>query len=239
MKIERNDVYDFFFHPLKKGHSTFFKVGSTIAVALLSLATAGMFLIAFSVVNLCDRNVVHQKVAKHKLTALMKNLQLPSESQNKIKNLKEQHSKQLKLFEQWAESGDWKRFKPEYSHYDWWAFPITRPSSGYGNTYAVNEKEIEALKADTDFMKGYRRGVELVVKSWGWDINRDAQIPESERNSDQTWTGYEVRLGKMGDSLYLFGEKELFEKVKRFYQSVCVPSKYPLSDWVRMIFSRN
>lgn len=162
-------------------------------------------------------------------------------SLRKIQKIKNKNAEQVKLFEAWAAEGRWETFKPKYSHYDWWAFPIKRPSRGYGYTFAVNEKEIQALKADEVFMRNYRTGVELVVKSWGWDLTKDAPIPQTERTPDQSWTGYEVRLGKMADSLQLFGEQDLYESLKHFFDQVCVPSaeKYPISEWVCKLFGRS
>lgn len=155
-------------------------------------------------------------------------------SAEKIKRVKEKNAEQVKAFEQWAEKKDWIRFTPQYSHYDWWAFPISRSSLGQGDKYAVNSVEIQALKADDDFMRNYRRSVELVVNSWGWDLNKDVPIAADEITSDQLWTGYGVRLGKMADSLKLFDEKDLYRKLQHFFDSVCVPlaNRYPLEDWV-------
>ena len=152
-----------------------------------------------------------------------------------MEKVKAKNAEQVQLFEEWAEKKDWKTFKPEHSHYDWWAFPITKSSASYGDEYALNAMEIQYLKRDKEFMRHYRKGVELVVKSWGWDLRKNAPVPKKERTADQLWTGYGVRLGKMADSLKLFGEKDKYRRLQRFFDKVCVPlgkDKHPLEAWV-------
>jgi hypothetical protein len=53
------------------------------------------------------------------------------------------HAAQIAKFEQWAAKNDWIMFHE--SHYDWWTFPIDRPSS-YGLKWTVYEGEITELK---------------------------------------------------------------------------------------------
>lgn len=240
MKLEK--VYNFFFHPEKLDAET--KALSVITVIALSIFTAGGFLIAFGIINWHDRKVALQNPKKNKIFPIVKPIiqktPLTEENLTKIKQVKDKNAEQVALFEKWASDKDWIRFTPQYSHYDWWAFPITRSSAGYGDQYAVNAREIEALKADDEFMHNYRRGVELVVKSWGWDLNKDSPIPEDEKNADQKWTGYGVRLGKMADSLNLFDEKDYYQRLQHFFDSVCVPNikQYPLEKWIYTVLSR-
>ena len=42
-------------------------------------------------------------------------------------------------------AGDWRRF--HISHYDWWTFPIDRPSQ-HGLRYTVYADDVARLKAD-------------------------------------------------------------------------------------------
>lgn len=160
---------------------------------------------------------------------------------NKLLEIKQKQAQQLELFEVWAKTNDWKMFSPEYSHYDWWMFPVTRPSARFGLYFAVTPAEIEVLKSDEEFMHNYRRGCELVVNSWGWDLYGERPIADECRTVDQQWTGYGVRLGKMGDSLFSFGEKELYRKLQLFFNEICVPQMqiYPLEAWVEQVFSKN
>lgn len=158
---------------------------------------------------------------------------------HKVDQIKQKHSEQLQKFEQWASAKDWKLFTPTYSHYDWWMFPVARPSSHYGDIYQVSQADVDALKADPKFMKEYRRGVELVVRSWGWDLQRQCSVLETERTPEQRWTGYGVRLGKMADSLLLFGEDDLYRKLQLFYQAICCPllHQMPLEHSVKEALS--
>ena len=139
----------------------------------------------------------------------------------KLQKIKERHADQLQQFEDFARSGQWHLFRPEHSHYDWWAFPIIidfdNPSAKT-REYAVTHEEIQELKKDPEYMTRYRRCIQLVVQSWGWDLEHDCAIPESERHPDQRWTGYGVRLGKMMKSIRFFEEKELFRKLQHFFE---------------------
>lgn len=146
---------------------------------------------------------------------------IPRIDRVKLEKIKNRQAEQVRQFERYADSNQWRLFRPEHSHYDWWAFPIIvdfpNPSSKT-QEYAVTHEEIQELKKDPEFMARYKKCVQLVVQSWGWDLEHDRAIPESQRNSDQQWTGYGVRLGKMMKSLRFFEEKELFQKLKHFFE---------------------
>lgn len=76
-------------------------------------------------------------------------------------------------------------------------------------------------------MARYRRGVQLVVESWGWNLENNAPCAHGR------WTGYGVRLGKMAQSLSLFGEEELFHRLQQFYRTVCCATGAPaIENWV-------
>ncbi|MFT4552852.1 MAG: hypothetical protein ACI9S8_001484 [Chlamydiales bacterium] len=145
----------------------------------------------------------------------------------KVDVLKRKHAKQLAQFEVWARANEWQNF--ETSHYDWWIFPISRDSAGQGSSYTVYKNEIAALKNDPEFMKNYRRGVDLVVKSWGWDLSQNLEV--QNKQPSQRWIGYGVRLGKMADSLRLFGEKDLHARLQTFAYNCARPKN--LEPWVK------
>lgn len=230
MKAEK--VYNFFFHPFSADHTTEIKAFSSLTIFALGILTAGTFFVVFGIVNWRDRKIT--KNAKNPKAQQVAKMILDPSSKEKIERVKNKNAEQVQLFQKWASQGDWVRFRPEHSHYDWWAFPISRPSAGHGDDYAVNQHEIEALKADEEFMRNYKKGVDLVVKSWGWDLNQDAPVSPDIKTNDQEWTGYGVRLGKMADSLRLFGEDELYRRLQHFFDAICVPidNQYRLEDWV-------
>lgn len=143
----------------------------------------------------------------------------------KAEFVKKVHKKQVEAFRKAAQEGRWERFDHRNSHYDWWAFPITRMSS-YNDLFSVTPDDIELLKKDLEFMKRFREGVKLVVNSWGWDLDKDGPI--IDKKATQTWIGYEVRLGKMADSLNLFGEKELLHRLQNFARQHDIKE-----EWVR------
>jgi len=134
-----------------------------------------------------------------------------------LKRLKEKQKEQLLAFEKWAEADNWQAFHE--AHYDWWMFPIDQPSR-LGFAYTVNQSDIATLKNDLEFMTNYLRGVELLLLSWGWALNKKCLIPEPKE--DQTWHNWPIRLSKCAQSL------ELFECTEA-YQSVVAYGRYLLS----------
>jgi hypothetical protein len=126
-----------------------------------------------------------------------------------IEQLKKTHGGQIAEFEEWASKDDWERF--HHSHYDWWVFPVNRPSS-YGFQWVVYEGEIAELKKDSLFINQYCRGVQLVSASWGWDVLNKSYVPN--RKVGQSWHDWPVRLYKAAQSVELFAFEEIFESLK-------------------------
>lgn len=128
-----------------------------------------------------------------------------------IEPLKQRYADQIAQFEIWAANHRWETFHS--SHYDWWTFPINRPSA-YGMQYVVFEGEIKTLREDREFMNRYRLGVSLVAASWGWDVWKAGYIADPEPG--QSWHNWPVRLFKAALSVQLFAETELFESLKKY-----------------------
>lgn len=128
-----------------------------------------------------------------------------------IEELKKIHARQVADFERWAAAGDWERFHA--SHYDWWAFPISRHSA-YGMKYVVFEGEIAELKQDPVFVEKYLAGVRLVAASWGWDLLGCRYIEHPQPG--QSWHHWPVRLFKAAQSVRLFGYEDYFASLKIF-----------------------
>jgi hypothetical protein len=99
-----------------------------------------------------------------------------------VEELKRKHAEQVNCFELWAANRDWRLF--HRSHYDWWTFPISKPSS-YGLAYTIYQREVDLLKQDEFFMQKFRLGLKLLALSWGWDIYRRDHIKKRDR--DQSW----------------------------------------------------
>ena len=142
----------------------------------------------------------------------------------KLKTLRQKHKDQLAKFEQWALSGNWNTFHT--SHYDWWMFPIMRSSDSYRDEFTFSKEGLASLKADSSFMKDFRRGVQLELLAWGWDT--ETGQPVSHPGPDQAWTKYGVRLGKLATSLRLLGENDLYQKVQEFAKA----NKVKADPWV-------
>lgn len=245
-------IYNFLFHPLSyKNYPN--KMLSMITVVALSVLSKGIFTAAFVFVH-WQRHKKTEIVENAKVNpatlVLIKNQKpkMPSildlhsvrvskegvkMDQTKADLIKRDLAQQLQKFEDWAQANEWQRIHD--AHYDWWMFPVERPSSAYGEAYAVNKADVEALKADPIFMNNYRRGVALVVQAWGWDLEKGEAIKSPAKG--QAWDGYGVRLAKMSDSLRLFEEIELHQKLKAFFNQHCLPQQkeVPISDlsWLK------
>lgn len=214
----QDKIYNFLFHPLAQEHATPTKILAIITDLALSIITGGLFLVAFGIIQLKDCNIQPQKQATPTLTVAKKvivppNIMTPSSpAQKKAKTIKDKHTEQLKRFEAWAAQGTWQTFHD--SHYDWWMFPITRDSAGQGDTYTLDSESIHILKNDPEFMQNYRRGIELVGRSWGWEVKKSQLIDNP--SASQKWANWPVRLGKMADSMRLFGEETYLKSMKSY-----------------------
>lgn len=249
--MQINKIYNFLFYPLShKDYSS--KMLSTITVVALSVLSKGIFAIAFVFVHwrrykmtpTIENAKVNQAITlvlkkdrKPKMPSISHPVRVLKEEvkmdQTKVDLIKRDLIQQLQKFEKWAQANEWQSIHD--AHYDWWMFPVERPSAAYGETYAVSKAEVEALKADPIFMNHYRRGVALVVQAWGWDLEKGEAIKPAAKG--QAWDGYGVRLAKMSDSLRLFGEIELHQKLKVFFNQHCLPQQkeVPISDlsWLK------
>ena len=128
-----------------------------------------------------------------------------------VVELKARHALQVAEFERWALNDEWETFHS--SHYDWWTFPIDRPSS-YGLAWTVYQGDAAELKQDGVFVANYLAGVRLVALSWGWDVAAATHIPAPKLG--QSWHNWPVRLFKAALSCRLFGYADLFSSLKTF-----------------------
>jgi len=150
---------------------------------------------------------------------------------NHLKDLVDTQKNHLAKLQTLANAGQWQHIQTHTSHghsgFDWWMFPIKRPSLGKGTRYTVNDEQIKTLKANPEFMKSYRDGVILVAKSWGWDLEKKNDIT----NDKQKWVGYNVRLGKMIDSLRLFDQQDLLKNLVYFIDMKGI--RMTLDPWIQ------
>lgn len=128
-----------------------------------------------------------------------------------LESLKQTHRQQISEFESWAAQGKWELFHT--SHYDWWVFPIHKPSS-YGLAWTIYEGDADILHQDTEFRHNYERGVELVSASWGWDLAGSRLLPNPMPG--QCWHHWPVRLFKAALSVHLFGYTGFFNSLKTY-----------------------
>eukprot|EP01124_Arcella_intermedia_P022616 TRINITY_DN3407_c0_g1_i1.p1 TRINITY_DN3407_c0_g1~~TRINITY_DN3407_c0_g1_i1.p1 ORF type:complete len:256 (+),score=50.92 TRINITY_DN3407_c0_g1_i1:81-770(+) len=115
----------------------------------------------------------------------------------------------LEEFRGKAEKGDWGAIHSD--HFDWFMFPIEDGSRGQ---YNVFEADVEELKGDAEWRKGYLEGVDWAARAWGWDLQKARPI--SPLLPGMGWTCWDVRLAKMIRSLWIFREKKEMESLQRF-----------------------
>ena len=127
-----------------------------------------------------------------------------------LSKLKLKHKSQLDKFEQWNKKGEYKKFGP-CNHFDWWAFPINS-DSGKGYMYTVFQDEVNELLNDVEFVKNYKRGVELMVRSYGYDIINKLYLNEKNMG----YRNYDIRLRKIGQSLLVFQQVDYFKSLNEF-----------------------
>lgn len=141
-----------------------------------------------------------------------------------IKGLKKKHKNQLHLFEEWAASNNWLAFHE--AHYDWWMFPIDQPSR-LGFAYTLDAETISFLQHDEQFMQDYLRGVELLLLSWGWNLQQECLV--TEPGLHQHWHNWPIRLSKCAQSLELF-------QCTDAYRSVVAYGRYLLTQGTDFTF---
>ncbi len=132
-----------------------------------------------------------------------------------LKEIIDTQKKTLQELCQYASEGKWEPLATHVGEgFDWWMFPVDRPSQQQGQKYTVYPGDIQILLQNKIFMESYIKGVKLVAKSWGID-GLDSTIDQtySLNSSQRYWRNWDVRLGKMLSSLKLFGQYELYNDI--------------------------
>ena len=55
------------------------------------------------------------------------------------------------------------------------------------------EADVALLKADAEWLAGYKEGIRLAVKAWGWDLDVGERVQNPP--SGMGWTNWDVRSG--------------------------------------------
>lgn len=127
-----------------------------------------------------------------------------------LENLVAKHNEQIKAFVSWAESQRWDMFHS--GHYDWWAFPIDRPSS-LGFSYTLDEQSTALLRHDEAFLARHKLGCTLVLLSWGYSVETGEFV--SDPAEHQAWARWPIRLEKCARSMALLNQRPHFEHCAR------------------------
>jgi hypothetical protein len=128
-----------------------------------------------------------------------------------IAELKAKQLAQLEMFRRWASESQWDAFHSH--HYDWWAFPIDKPSS-FGEKYILTPEAISSLRDDSEFIARLAESAQLLIKSWGWDWKTNK--PVDHPSSEQGWANWPIRLSKCNRSLKIFGLTDLVKSSQAY-----------------------
>lgn len=126
--------------------------------------------------------------------------------------IKDEQIAQRTEHERLAASGSWSRIHSD--HYDWWAYPIDRGSSAYGETFNVAGEPLERLKNDEEFISSLAREIEIQALALGWSLYDGDFLPQLDWERGQDWRkAYPTRLWKMTRSAQIFGLEREFESL--------------------------
>lgn len=133
---------------------------------------------------------------------------------------------QIDQFNVWADNENWSEFAN--SHYDWWTFPIDKPSVMYDGIYTIkSEDELNNLKNDEEFILRIKEASKFVLQSWGWNIDENQLVVDR-------WKSYKnpTRLYKIGRCLKLFELNNYFKSLKKFAETI--EAQGVLKLWIEM-----
>jgi len=220
--------YNFFFHPFDQNHSSQAKILSMITNIALAIISRGFYVPIFAAIHLSERISKNSDSAQKQRIHDVVLAQSGGVDRKALKIKQKDHLSKLQTL---ADQGEWQALQEHTDHpdsaFDWWMFPIDRGSASFGQKYQLTKDDVEALKQDPEFIQSYRRGIILVAKSWGWDLENKLDVT----NRRQHWTGYQVRLGKMIHSMRLFNQDDLLHNLINFIdQKGLHPS---LESWIQ------
>ena len=120
-------------------------------------------------------------------------------------------AEQTTLFQMWANERTWDEF--HRNHYDWWAFPIDKPSS-HGFKFTLDAPGIAELSSDAGYLESLEQAARCLLLSWAWDIDKqDFVVPA---DPDQGWAYRVIRLYKCNRALKLVGLTELAKSTAEY-----------------------
>ena len=133
---------------------------------------------------------------------------------------------QISEFVVWIENEDWDKFV--LNHFDWYTFPIDKPSLSYSNKYCIRTKLLlDQLSDEERFLSNVKKATELVLMAWGWSMKENQQLVNIwEKNKNPT------RLYKIGRCLKMFEMNDYYESLQLFAKTV--KANGVLSLWSRM-----
>lgn len=112
-----------------------------------------------------------------------------------------------------AAQGKWSAIHSD--HYDWWAFPIDRGSSAYGDFYNVAGEPLKRLRQNQEFLKALTDLILVQTRALGYNLYEKTWMQEPDWSAGQDWgLAYPTRIWKMTRSAQIFGLEEEFESLK-------------------------
>ena len=231
------EPYNFFFYPFHESHSGCTTAVSVIVNLALTIFSCGIYLAIFIGVRVYygspggGEGIEGHEVKKLHTKVFKFEFDPDSTLSEKAQLVKAKQADHLKRLEVLAEGNQWQHLANHTSHidsgFDWWMFPTTRISSGQGDKYALSLVDVERLRQDPEFIESFRKGVMLVSRSWGWNL----ETQKDETGQTQKWRSWDVRLGKMMDSLHRFQQKDLHDSLIVFVNEYLDLTTFP--DWIQ------
>ena len=117
-----------------------------------------------------------------------------------VERIKAKQLETIALFRSSASAGLWREI--HNAHFDWWMFPIDDGSKSAFNLR--DESDVEALRADPDWLPRFREAVTLMLEAWGWEVTARRRIPPEDFGVGQGWSDWDVRQIRAPLSFYLF-----------------------------------
>lgn len=151
----------------------------------------------------------------HRTTGGAAKIQKPGKSNaERVDAFKAKQQETLAMFRACEAENSWDKI--HRGHYDWWMFPIDDGSKEDFNL--TSEADVEMLRADAEWLAGYRDAIRLVSAAWGWDTT--ASKPITPLATGMGYKGWDVRLAKICRSLFLFEDVPLLASMQEFARLV-------------------
>lgn len=220
MQLDGVDVYNFFFHPLSRNHSDEVRGFSIFTNLVLTILSGGLYLLVFTAVHAREYVILQDQntgLNNHKATDIFRKHFPFSNATTEyidIPTLQKKRRDLLPKLTDLATHDDWQHIQRNTSHpdshFDAIMFPTTQPTAS--GQYRLRPQHVEILKQNEEFMDTAHAIVDLVARSYGWDLDTNDHIASPK----QKWLGSYDRLTNMLRFVTEFGLTEKYKQLLTF-----------------------